>query len=514
MPDAYIEAMEAAVAQIVADMRREQASCIATLRQEQAAEIASIRHEHALRLAEMDVALSLFKARAGEAEARYAAFELRAEAEQRERLAALKDGRDGIDGKDGAPGKDGVDGRDGADGENGRDGVDGKDGVDGTDAKEVDIASLVEAVARDFSPRLDLIIADVQERISARLLELKDGAPGRDGVDGRDGKDGDDGRDGIDGKDAAPIDMEAVAALVSEAVEAKAVAALAVVERMASERLAVVKDGKDGIDGKDGEPGRDGVDADPDKIVERVSADIAARLSGFEQTAQAQVANLVAEARAAVDEKLAAVRDGVDGKDADEQAIIRSVTMAVDARIDEIKRTVSDGAAEALTEIRSKLAEVKDGRDGKDGKMPIAREWTDGVHYAGDIVIHAGGTWQATRDTAKEPPHGDWACLAAPGAHAKGFVVCGTYDPEAEYAEKDVVMTGGSSFVALRDAPGPCPGDGWQLWASKGSRGAQGERGQKGDMGSPGRDAVEVVSLYRDGDEIVLTTAEGREMRA
>lgn len=459
MPDAYIEAMEAAVAQIVADMRREQASCIATLRQEQAAEIASIRHEHALRLAEMDGALSLFKARAGEAEARYAAFELRAEAEQRERLAALKDGRDGIDGKDGAPGKDGVDGRDGADGENGRDGVDGKDGVDGTDAKEVDIASLVEAVARDFSPRLDLIIADAQERISARLLELKDG---RDGVDGRDGKDGDDGRDGIDGKDAAPIDMEAVAALVSEAVEAKAVAALAVVERMASERLAVVKDGKDGIDGKDGEPGR----------------------------------------------------DGVDGKDADAEAIIRSVTVAVDARIDEIERTVSAGAAEALAEIRSKLAEVKDGRDGKDGKMPIAREWTDEVHYAGSIVIHAGGTWQATRDTAKEPPHGDWACLAAPGADAKGFTVCGTYDPEAAYAEKDVVMTGGSSFVALRDAPGPCPGDGWQLWASKGSRGAQGERGLKGDTGAPGRDAVEVVGLYRDGDQIVLTTAEGKEMRA
>lgn len=429
MPDAYIEAMEAAVAQIVADMRREQASCIATLRQEQAAEIASIRHEHALRLAEMDGALSLFKARAGEAEARYAAFELRAEAEQRERLAALKDGRDGID---------------------------GKDGVDGTDAKEVDIASLVEAVARDFSPRLDQVVADAQERISARLLELKDGAPGRDG------KDGDDGRDGIDGKDAAPIDMEAVAALVSEAVEAKAVAALAVVERMASERLAVVKDGKDGIDGKDGEPGR----------------------------------------------------DGVDGKDADAEAIIRSVTVAVDARIDEIERTVSAGAAEALAEIRSKLAEVKDGRDGKDGLMPIAREWTDGVHYAGEIVIHAGGTWQATRDTAKEPPHGDWACLAAPGADAKGFVVCGTYDPEAAYAEKDVVMTGGSSFVALRDAPGPCPGDGWQLWASKGSRGAQGERGQKGDVGPPGRDAVEVVSLYRDGDEIVLTTAEGRELRA
>lgn len=433
----YINALEVAVAQIVADMRREQASCIATLRQEQAAEIASIRHEHALRLAEMDGAISLFKARAGEAEARYAAFELRAEAEQRERLAALKDGRDGVD---------------------------GKDGVDGTDAQEVDIASLVEAVARDVSSRLDQVVADAQERIATRLLELKDGAPGRDGVDGRDGKDGDDGRDGIDGKD--------------------------------------------------GEPGRDGVDADPDKIVERVSADIAARLSGFEQTAQVQVANLVAEARAAVDEKLAAVRDGVDGKDADEQAIIRSVTMAVDARIDEIKRTVSDGAAEALTEIRSKLAEVKDGRDGKDGKMPIAREWTDEVHYAGDIVIHAGGTWQATRDTAKEPPHGDWACLAAPGVAAKGFVVCGTYDPEAAYAEKDVVMTGGSSFVALRDAPGPCPGDGWQLWASKGSRGAQGERGQKGDMGSPGRDAVEVVSLYRDGDEIVLTTAEGREMRA
>jgi hypothetical protein len=49
-----------------------------------------------------------------------------------------------------------------------------------------------------------------------------------------------------------------------------------------------------------------------------------------------------------------------------------------------------------------------------------------------------------------------------------------------------VVMTNGSSFVALKDGPGPCPGDDWQLLASRGSRGHQGPSGERGLMGLRG----------------------------
>ena len=44
-------------------------------------------------------------------------------------------------------------------------------------------------------------------------------------------------------------------------------------------------------------------------------------------------------------------------------------------------------------------------------------------------------------------------------------------------------MVDGSSFVALKDHPGPCPGADWQLLASRGSRG---DRGLKGERGLPG----------------------------
>jgi hypothetical protein len=43
------------------------------------------------------------------------------------------------------------------------------------------------------------------------------------------------------------------------------------------------------------------------------------------------------------------------------------------------------------------------------------------------------------------------------------------------------VLVGGSSFVALRDNPGPCPGRGWTLLAAADKDGATGPRGERGE---------------------------------
>jgi hypothetical protein len=67
----------------------------------------------------------------------------------------------------------------------------------------------------------------------------------------------------------------------------------------------------------------------------------------------------------------------------------------------------------------------------------------------------------------------------APGS----FNVKGTFIADAVYLANDVVAFNGSSFVALKDRPGACPGDGWQLLASAGKRGARGERGLQGPCG-------------------------------
>jgi hypothetical protein len=64
--------------------------------------------------------------------------------------------------------------------------------------------------------------------------------------------------------------------------------------------------------------------------------------------------------------------------------------------------------------------------------------------------------------------------------------VRGTFDQSASYHRLDVVALNGGSFIALKDAPGPCPGSGWQLLASQGKRGAAGEKGERGLIGPRG----------------------------
>jgi hypothetical protein len=127
------------------------------------------------------------------------------------------------------------------------------------------------------------------------------------------------------------------------------------------------------------------------------------------------------------------------------------------------------------------------GPKGERGALPAAREWApDTVHYKGDVVAHAGGTWQAGCDTGQAPGHADWICLARPGRDAATPVVRGTWSEAETYAALDIVALTGSSFMARRAAPGACPGEGWQLIASAGRQGSKGPAGERGETGAAG----------------------------
>jgi hypothetical protein len=122
----------------------------------------------------------------------------------------------------------------------------------------------------------------------------------------------------------------------------------------------------------------------------------------------------------------------------------------------------------------------------------LARAWSaDGVSYMGDVVTHAGSLFQAVRDTGREPPHvDDWVCLAAAGRDANTPQVKGVWSPDTPYCALSIVVLNGGSFIARRDNPGQCPGEGWQMIARQGQRGVageKGERGLKGDQGPPGQ---------------------------
>jgi hypothetical protein len=143
-------------------------------------------------------------------------------------------------------------------------------------------------------------------------------------------------------------------------------------------------------------------------------------------------------------------------------------------------------------------------------KFPTIRVWKpDTIYHEGAIVAFAGGTWQAQCDTARVPGAQDWVCLASAG---HSFAVRGTFNETAEYHRLDVVALNGSSFIALRDQPGACPGDGWQLLASCGKRG---EKGGRGAIGPPGPAAPSLRWLSFDSARMALVVlmADGSSTR-
>src|SRR5262245_51359984 len=146
------------------------------------------------------------------------------------------------------------------------------------------------------------------------------------------------------------------------------------------------------------------------------------------------------------------------------------------------------------------------GEQGPPGKLPLVRLWKpETVYYEGDVVAYDGGTFQAKRDTGQPPSHADWICLATAGRDGKTIAVRGTFDESVSYRRLDVATLNGGSFIALKDAPGPCPGSGWQLLASQGKRGVAGARGERGAKGDPGLSGVTICDWKIDRARYVAT---------
>jgi hypothetical protein len=127
------------------------------------------------------------------------------------------------------------------------------------------------------------------------------------------------------------------------------------------------------------------------------------------------------------------------------------------------------------------------GPEGPPGKLPVVKAWSDRVHYEGEVTAHGGATYQAIRDTGQEPGRSDdWICLAAPGRDAIEPEHRGLYEADGEYRRLNIVALDGGAFIALRDDPGPLPGDGWRQLVARGKPGKPGDKGEKGERGFKG----------------------------
>jgi hypothetical protein len=101
----------------------------------------------------------------------------------------------------------------------------------------------------------------------------------------------------------------------------------------------------------------------------------------------------------------------------------------------------------------------------------------------------------------------------AEGLDGNSITVRGTFDATAEYRRLDVVALNGGCFIARKDAPGPCPGSGWQLLASQGKRGVAGEKGERGPQGGPGLSGSTIRDwkIDRAGYVVTPVMSDGRE---
>jgi Collagen triple helix repeat (20 copies) len=140
------------------------------------------------------------------------------------------------------------------------------------------------------------------------------------------------------------------------------------------------------------------------------------------------------------------------------------------------------------------------GLEGPAGRLPLIVEYEPKrVYYRADCVTLRGSCYQAIKDTGEAPPDREcWRMIASGGRDGASPTVRGTYDRSTAYEALDIVMSNGSSFIARHDAPGECPGEGWQVLALVGKRGEQGqpgakgprgEKGERGERGAPGLDA-------------------------
>jgi len=156
------------------------------------------------------------------------------------------------------------------------------------------------------------------------------------------------------------------------------------------------------------------------------------------------------------------------------------------------------------------------GECGPVGVFSAPRTYERGtVTYRGELVFHNGSTWCALRDTAATPPHADYQPVALGGRDAYGGQARGLWSAEASYRAMDVVAFNGSEWRAVRDDPGPLPGDGWVQGAKgvKGDKGQRGDKGDPGERGPPGKAADRPARLELDNDELVLVWSDGYALR-
>lgn len=265
--------------------------------------------------------------------------------------------------------------------------------------------------------------------------------------------------DAIEGREAPPLDTDAVAAIVRDAI-----AALPVPQ-----------------DGKNAELDMDAVERLIDESVTRHMARVPAPKDGVSVTLD-DVRPLIDDAVGKAASAIPVPKDGVGLAGALIDRGGNLVVTLTNGSTRDLGPVVGrDYDADVLTEaVRTAVAELpapKDGDPGKDADPAVIKQMVD------DAV-------------AAIPPAKD-------GKDAYPGQARGLFDPDGSYRALDVVSLNGCEWRAKHDNPGPLPGDGWMLSAQRGKPG-------KAAAALPaiaGKDGASIIAGAFDRDAMQLTLA-------
>lgn len=299
--------------------------------------------------------------------------------------------------------------------------------------------------------------------------------------------------------------------------------------------MAGITHGRDGADGKDADPA----------LVRTLIAEAVAALppaKDGEPGRDANAAEIAALLIPEVEKAVANLPKPRDGKDADPEVTALLVSEEVEKAFASLPPP-KDGAPglngkdaspeEIAALVLSRIAIPKDGADGRDGvglagaiidrDGNLVLSLTDGSTRAlGAVVGKDGQTGEKGAD-GLPGEKGESGKDGENGRDAPVPVHRGTYDAAVEYRHLNITMHNGSSWLALKDDPGPLElpdgkiGEGWRLMAQRGGRGKPGERGDPGREGLPGKEGkagVAVVDFKVNAEDftISLSLNDGREI--
>lgn len=257
-------------------------------------------------------------------------------------------------------------------------------------------------------------------------------------------------RDGVDA-DAEAITRSVVEHIAKDLIDARS-ELLDVARAVAADAVAALPVPRDGVDGRDGPPGRDGIDGKDGSQGESGPVGPAGAPGAKGEPGVDGAAGMPGE-RGPPGERGEAGARGQEGAAGPPGA-------------------VGDAGMPGVPGERGPPGDPGEmgnrGPEGPMGKFPPQREWARGIFYEGELACHHGSTYCARRDTAGEPPHGDWILIAGRGADAPVGEVYGLYDDSQQYRKFDLVHLHGSEWRAMHDSPGPLPGKGWAMSAKVG----------------------------------------------